>query len=169
MLDFLVLVLFPFGMAFAAASDLTTMTISNRLQVVLLAGFMVAAALVGMDLATFGMHVGAGLLVLVVAFGCFAFGWIGGGDAKLAAVTALWFGFGLPLAEYLVTSAFFGGILTLLILFARAKPLPTVLAGQSWAVRLHDEKSGIPYGIALAGAALSVYPNTFWMTAAIGS
>lgn len=168
MLEFLVLVLFPFAMAFAAASDLTTMTISNRLQIVLIAGFFAAAFAAGLDAQTVGMHVAAGALVLVVAFGCFAFGWIGGGDAKLAATTALWFGFGLPLAQYLITAALFGGALTLFILFARARPLPSVLAGQSWVTRLHDEKTGIPYGIALAASALAIYPSTFWMTAAIG-
>ena len=33
------------------------------------------------------------LAVLVVTFMFFARGWIGGGDAKLAAATALWLGF----------------------------------------------------------------------------
>ena len=41
---------------------------------------------------TIGMHVGAAA-VLVVSFVFFARGWIGGGDAKLAAATALWLGF----------------------------------------------------------------------------
>ena len=43
-------------------------------------------------------------LVLVGAFAFFSFGWIGGGDAKLAAATSLWLGFGLTL-PYLVYAA----------------------------------------------------------------
>ena len=39
------------------------------------------------------MHIAAGFAVLAVAFVCFSLGWVGGGDAKLAAATALWFGF----------------------------------------------------------------------------
>jgi prepilin peptidase CpaA len=31
--------------------------------------------------------------------------------------------------------------------------------------RLHDKKGGVPYGIALAAAALLVYPDTLWMQA----
>ena len=46
-----------------------------------------------MSLQAISMHVAAGFAVLTIAFVFFACGWIGGGDAKLAAATALWFGF----------------------------------------------------------------------------
>ena len=42
-------------------------------------------------------------------------------------------------------------------------PLPRLLVGQEWAERLHRKDSGVPYGIALAAAALAVYPDTIWM------
>ena len=74
---------------------------------------------------------GAGATVLVVAFGCFAMGWVGGGDAKVAAAAALWFGFG-HLLDYLLYASLFGGALTLLLLQFRQWPLPTLLAGQAW-------------------------------------
>ena len=45
----------------------------------------------------------------------------------------------------------------------RLMPLPAMLEGQAWAVRLHRADSGVPYGIALAAAALTVYPHTIWM------
>ena len=61
------------------------------------------------------MHFGAGLVVLVFAFICFARGWIGGGDAKLAAATALWLGFDL-LMPYLLYASLLGGVLTILII-----------------------------------------------------
>jgi len=84
-LDAARLMLFPALMAFAAASDLFTMTISNRVSLALAAGFLVLAMLSGMDLHDILSHIGAGAAVLAVAFTCFAMGWVGGGDAKVAA------------------------------------------------------------------------------------
>src|SRR5258705_7402876 len=84
-LDIARLLLFPALMAFAAASDLFTMTISNRVSLALLAGFLALALLSGMGLYDVLSHIGAGAAVLTVAFGCFAMGWIGGGDGKVAA------------------------------------------------------------------------------------
>lgn len=163
----LLLGLFPAAMVFAAASDLVTMTISNRLSLFLAGSFFAAAALIGMPLAQVGYHVLASLLVLSVTFGFFAAGWIGGGDAKLAAATALWFGFP-HLIEYLFFASIFGGVMTLLLLQLRGWPLPRALAGMQWIARLHARSSGVPYGIALAAAGLAVYPKTPFMQALAG-
>src|SRR5579864_8380864 len=92
-LDIVRLSLFPALMAFAAVSDLLTMTISNRVSIALAAGFLALALASGMAPYDILDHVGAGATVLVVAFVCFAMGWIGGGDAKVAASASLWFGF----------------------------------------------------------------------------
>jgi prepilin peptidase CpaA len=158
------LTLFPAMMAFAASSDLLTMTIANRVSLILIAGFVILAALSGISGADLLSHLGAAALVLAVAFLCFACGWIGGGDAKLAAATALWLGFS-HLFDYLIYASLLGGALTLVIVQFRAFPLPRLLIGQDWAERLHKEGGGVPYGIALAAAALMVYPQTQWMTA----
>jgi prepilin peptidase CpaA len=163
-LDLVRLLLFPALMAFAAVSDLFTMTISNRISLLLIAGFVVLAAFGGLSLYAVSMHVAAGLAVLTITFGCFAAGWIGGGDAKLAAATALWLGFD-HLLLYLVYAAFTGGALALVLLSLRNWALPVVLLGQEWAHRLQDTKRGIPYGIALAIAALVIYPETEWVKA----
>ncbi|MFZ5691470.1 MAG: A24 family peptidase [Pseudomonadota bacterium] len=156
------LFLFPTLMAFAAFSDLFTMTISNRVSLLLVGGFFVMALLVGMTGADLVSHLGTGAAVLAVTFTLFACGWIGGGDAKLAAATALWLGFG-PLMSYLIYASLFGGVLTLAIMQYRTMPLPAALAGQAWAIRLHRADVGVPYGIALAAAAITVYPHTIWM------
>jgi prepilin peptidase CpaA len=158
---------FPVGMAFAAASDLLTMTISNKLTLGLAAAFVILAPLTGMDLATFGMHWAAGGIVLAIAFVCFAFGWIGGGDAKFAAVATLWLGWENA-AEFVGIASILGGGLTLAILSFRRAVLPAFIVRQPWVQRLHQEHAGVPYGIALAAAALVVYPHTLWATAAIG-
>jgi prepilin peptidase CpaA len=158
------LTLFPGMMAFAASSDLFTMTIANRVSLILAAGFVVLALMTGMHGGEMLWHVGAGALVLVIAFALFSFGWIGGGDAKLAAVTALWLGFA-HLFDYLVYSSLLGGALTVALIQFRMLPLPQVLASRDWIERLHRRGGGVPYGIALAAAALLIYPHTEWMTA----
>jgi prepilin peptidase CpaA len=162
--DTIRLLLFPAMMAFAASSDLLTMTISNRVSLILVGGFFVMAAVTGMSVTDALWHVAAAVIVLVVAFGFFARGWIGGGDAKLAAATALWLGFD-HLMPYLLYASLLGGALTLLLVQFRMVPLPQALARQEWIQRLHRKDGDIPYGIALAAAALIIYPDTRWMTA----
>jgi len=156
------LLLFPAAMAFAASSDLFSMTISNRVTLLLIAGFFALALASGMDPRDILSHVGAAVLVLAVTFAFFALGWIGGGDAKLAAATALWLGFD-HLIAYLLYASIFGGLLTLLMIRFRLMPLPAALAEQDWVKRLHRLDGGVPYGIALAAAALLIYPDTTWM------
>jgi prepilin peptidase CpaA len=160
--DTLRLMLFPAMMAFAASSDLLTMTISNRVSLILAGGFFALAIASGMGPTDMLMHVAAAAIVLVAAFVCFARGWIGGGDAKLAAATALWLGFD-HLLEYLLYASLFGGALTILILQFRMLPLPRLLVGKEWIERLHKKDGGVPYGIALAAAALCIYPDTSFM------
>jgi prepilin peptidase CpaA len=160
--DIIRLVLFPAAMAFAAASDFLTMTISNRVTLVLLAGFAVLAVVGGMTTGDALSHIGAAAAVLAVTFAFFACGWIGGGDAKLAAATALWLGFD-HLMAYLLYASIFGGVLTVVVIRFRLMPLPQALASQEWAKRLHRIDGGVPYGIALAAAALLIYPETSWM------
>lgn len=160
--DVIRLLLFPALMAFAASSDLLTMTISNRLSLALTGGFLLVAFITGMSLYAFGMHVAAAAVVLLAAFVFFSRGWIGGGDAKLAAATALWLGFD-HLLDYMLYASLFGGALTLAILQFRKLPLPSALSRQAWILRLHETGGGVPYGIALAAAALAVYPKTGWM------
>jgi prepilin peptidase CpaA len=159
------LILFPALMAFAASSDLLTMTISNRVSLILAGGFVLLAVATGMSFNDILWHLAAAGIVLVVAFVFFSRGWIGGGDAKLAAATALWLGFD-HLLPYLIYASLFGGALTLLLIQFRLAPLPAMLARQPWVLRLHDRNGGVPYGIALAAAALAVYPQTQWMAAA---
>jgi len=153
------LLLFPLMMAFAASSDLLTMRISNRVVLLLVAIFCAVAVGINMPLQEFGLHIACATMVLIVAFAFFALGWIGGGDAKLAAATTFWLGFGVTL-PYLLYASLIGGMMTLLILAARHLPLPRFLSRITWIDRLHDQKTGIPYGIALAIAGLLTYSDT---------
>jgi len=162
--DLLLLTIFPGAMALAAATDFFTMTVPNRIAMVLVVGFLVAAPLVSLGWPEIGLHFGLAVAALVVTFTLFSFGWIGGGDAKLFAATCLWVG-PAALLSYSVFSALIGGALTLALLFWRGVPLPEMLISQNWLVRLHDPKEGVPYGIALAAAGLLVYPQTPFMAA----
>ncbi len=77
--EFGLLVLFPFLMAYAAASDLLTMLIPNRISLALVAGFAVLAASGLMTPGEIGLHVGAAALVLTATFTLFALNIIGAG------------------------------------------------------------------------------------------
>ena len=153
------LAIFPALMAYAAASDLLTMKIPNRVSIALVGCFPVAAVACGLTPTAIALHAAAGAAVLVVTFGLFALGWVGGGDAKLAAATALWLGLEWAPA-YLINSAIWGGVLTLAMLLLRACPLPQAAMARPWVARLHDRRTGIPYGIALAAGGLLVFPHT---------
>jgi len=159
-----VLMAAPILMVFAAIYDVMTMTIPNRLSLLLLATFVLAALLVSFGWYETALHLAAGALVLAVGIGLFAAGWVGGGDVKFAAGTALWLGFG-QLLEYLFISALAGGVLTLLILVMRRMPLPAVAQNWVWLERLHNPTNGVPYGVALAFGGLMVIPRSpLWVT-----
>ena len=158
MLEALIFVVFPFCMVFAAVSDMLSMTIANRVSLLLVATFAVVAPLTGMDWATYGWHFAAGALVLAVTFGLFALGGMGGGDAKLLAATAVWMGFNLHLIEYLVASAFLGGVLTLHPVY-RGSPLADHTGQNMFLRNFADAKAGVPYGIALGIGGLIAYPR----------
>lgn len=155
----LVLLVFPALLALAAGWDLASYTIPNRIPLAILGAFALLVVVSGMPGAQLGLHLAAGAVALAVGFAMFAAGYIGGGDAKLFAVTALWFGF-TDLLNYTLSAAVLGGGLTLIILLARRVPLPAGLTGCGWIVRLHDSHSGIPYGVALAAGALLSLPES---------
>jgi prepilin peptidase CpaA len=151
---------FPFVMAFAAAMDLLTMRIANSVSLGLAATFAVVAFVAGMPMQVMLMHLGVGVAALVVGMVLFSLRLVGGGDAKLFAGAALWIGFDhfVPFFAYVTI---FGGALALLLLAYRKTPadffpLPT------WAARLHNVREGMPYGVAIAAGALTVYPLTSW-------
>ena len=155
-MSFIALLIFPIFMAYAAASDLLTLRLPNHLTFSLGLVFCAMAAWLLMPFEMFLNHLACGVAMLVIGFGMFACGWIGGGDAKLAAGIALWLGWA-NLLDYLVLTALAGGILSLLILQWRRMTIPVMLAQVRWLTRLHDRNQGVPYGVPLAFAALHFY------------
>lgn len=152
---------FPVVVTVAACYDLLTMQIPNRFPAALAIAFLASALLAGFPPATVGFHLLAGLGILVGTFALFAFGFLGGGDAKLAAAIALWLGIEQAL-PFLLLTALFGGALSLVVLAFRSVPLPGFLLGWPPALQLHEKGAGVPYGVAIAAAALAVFPDTQW-------
>lgn len=171
MIEASLLIFFPCLVAYAAASDLFTMTIPNRVSLMLVAGFAAMAPFVPLTLADVGFHLLAGACIFAVGLTFFTFGWMGGGDVKVFSAIALWLGFAGPLFDFLFLATLYGGILTLALLLFRNKipVLPGIASGQSWLVRLHDRQEGIPYGITISLAALQVYPETIWFQALVAA
>ena len=160
MLEAIIFVVFAFSMAFAAFSDLLTMTIANRVSLLLIGTFAIIAPLTGMDLVTYGWHFAAGGLLLAITFGLFAMGGLGGGDAKLLSAIAVWCGFGDPLVEYMLYATLLGGLLTISIVLWRGSH-SAYYAGAHFAFleKLARKDVGVPYGIALGAAGLIAAPS----------
>src|SRR2546430_13623281 len=99
--DAIRLTLFPAMMAFAASSDFLTLTISNRVSLILVGGFVALAVIGGVRAADVLSHLAPGCVVLVAAFSLFARGILGGGRAQLPAAPAPRLGF-RPLLAHLL-------------------------------------------------------------------
>lgn len=156
---------FPGLMALAASMDLVTMTIPNAIPLALALSYLALATALRLPLETVAFGVACGLAALAVGFVLFWRNWIGGGDAKLAAATALWLGWG-SIVDYAIAASIFGGVLTLAVLAFRLSPLPNALGRRRWIARLARPGAGVPYGIALAAAGLLMFPNSpIWLAA----
>ena len=155
----LVLVALPLLLAVAGVFDLASFTIPNFLQAALVASFVAFVFATHLRAPDIGLHLLAGFIGLAIGFTLFVLGYVGGGDAKLFAAVVLWLGF-KDLMPYTLVATMLGGVLTLGLMGLRHLPLPALLARQSWILRLHDERAGIPYGVALAAGVFVVLPGT---------
>ncbi|WP_114966546.1 A24 family peptidase [Alkalilacustris brevis] len=154
--------LFCGAMVCAGLDDLRRMRIENRLVLVLLAGYAVLAPLSGFTIADLSRSAAVAGVVLLLGFLLFAAGWIGGGDAKLAAVTALWLG-AEHVLDYILLLSLLGALLTLGILLLRAASLPQPWAEAAFVRNLYSRRRGIPYGVALSVAGLWVFVQSPWL------
>jgi len=153
------LTVFPALAIVAALKDVTSYTIPNWISLALLAAFVPAAVVSGAPLAVLGLCLATGFGALLLGMGMFAAGWIGGGDAKLFAASALWIGW--PGAvPFMLATGLAGGALTMAILALRSGWLEPVLAGSpAWLRRLGTQGGDLPYGVAIAIGALATFPD----------
>ncbi|MBY5408284.1 peptidase [Rhizobium leguminosarum] len=163
-----VFVILPLCLAIAAFSDLFTMTIPNRVSLILVASFLPLAPLSGLSLEAIGMHLVAAAIVFGACFALFAFNVMGGGDAKLLSATALWFGLNQSLAFLMTDVAAVGGLVTLLILLVRTQTNTILAIGLPVPNSLLLAKK-IPYGIAIAIGGFMAFPSSPLFLAALES
>jgi prepilin peptidase CpaA len=138
----------------AAFQDMAKLTIANIFPTLILLLFPVWVAVVGPE-ADIWMNGVNFLIIFGVGLGLFALKWLGGGDVKLFAATALWFDFSgiVPLVFY-VTMA--GAGLTIILALLRRMVPAGVKSRFEWAI--FERKGPIPYGVAIAiGAILCIY------------
>ncbi|ACI57448.1 prepilin peptidase CpaA [Rhizobium leguminosarum] len=154
-----VFMILPLCLAMAGFSDLFTMTIPNRVSLILIVSFFVLAPLSGLGLQAIGMHLAAAAIVFSACFALFAFNVMGGGDAKLLSATALWFGLNESLLFLMSDVAIIGGFITLLILMVRAQADTILAIGLPVPNSILIAKK-IPYGIAIAIGGFMAFPSS---------
>jgi prepilin peptidase CpaA len=141
------------GQGWASVSDALRMRIPNALILYLLAGFVITVAVSQPGWVDLVAHLAVGLALLGGGVVLFARGWMGGGDVKLLAVTGLWLG-PAAMPALLLLTALAGGVLTLAMIVARALGAHRLAGGRIAALR--DPMDRVPYGIAIAAAAIAV-------------
>ncbi|WP_319411506.1 prepilin peptidase [uncultured Cohaesibacter sp.] len=155
----------PLVFAYAASSDLFTMRISNRVALIFLIAFPLFAYGIGMSWMDALSHLGVGLITFIVVYLLWMFKCIGGGDAKFAAVAAIWLGPELTL-WFFALSSIYGALMAIGFTVVRSGFLPGFLVKMEWALRLYTVKR-IPYGLALGVAGLQIYAISDWMDAGV--
>lgn len=150
--------IFLAAMLYAAVSDLRTRRIPNWLVISLGVAYVPLAVFAGYEAMTMAVSFTVAVLVFGLGSFCFAKGWIGGGDVKFGSVIVLWLGAPLAL-PYLLVAAIFGAIFTLAALLGLRLMANSGRGGAS----LRDD--GVPYGPALACAALLLFQASPWANA----
>ncbi len=130
----------------AAGFDVWRFEIPDTLSIVLV------GTAIGYGLLTPGFgwlsHIAAALLFFAIGLALFASGWMGGGDIKLMTGIAAWTGLWGLVVQLLVTSIA-GGLVTLLLLAARAGVARAGVAEARLPRLLHAD-APIPYAVAIA-------------------
>lgn len=161
------LMLFPLLMILGGAGDVMTRRIPNSLVVGTAALFLPAALVTGMPLWIMSLHVATAAVLLVLGFGLFSFGVVGGGDAKMMAAAGLWLGF--PCSILFITfSALAGGLLAAAMGLWFLVTMEGGVHSAWFDKTVAPLKPSVPYGFALAAGAILATPFSWWMRAAIG-
>ena len=151
---------FAAAMLHAALTDLRCRRIRNWVVAALAVAWAPLAIAAGLSLGQMGWSLLAAAMVFAGGFGCFCAGWLGGGDVKLASVAALWLGAGQAL-PFLVLTALLGAVLSLLLL-ALQRLGPLASGGRVGDAAIPRE---VPYGLALALAAIGLLNDSPWIAA----
>ncbi|MDH6265332.1 prepilin peptidase CpaA [Rhizobium sp. SG_E_25_P2] len=162
-----VLVIFPLCMAMAATNDFLSMTIPNRLSVILVASFLCIAPFSGLSAIDLGWHLLTGVVVFAAGFALFALRVMGGGDAKILAASAIWYGWTDATVAYFAYVGLFGGLLAVIVLLLRANANFIILSGLPVPATMMQANK-VPYGIAIGAAAFATFPQSPMFQSIVG-
>lgn len=157
--------LFSIPLIIAALNDAASMKIPNWVSVALIAGYFLIVPFVWQGFADFGVHLLVGLTFLVAGFAMFAFGWLGGGDAKLMAAAALWMTWPDSVVFILYTTLF-GAALGLFLLVGRAF-IPVRVMTSAWMYTMFKDQKKMPYGLAIAAGGIYTISQSAIMKVAL--
>jgi prepilin peptidase CpaA len=158
LIGLIVTIIFAVPLLAASCTDFWSMKIPNVISLAMAAGFFLALPLTWPGLPVLGEHLMVGFIFFVAGFLFFAAGWIGGGDAKLMAAIALWFGWADVVPLILYTTAF-GAALGIFMMVGNVM-LPLKLRTSVLGMRMFQGKTDMPYGLALSAGALFVWPTS---------
>lgn len=165
----LALIVFPLLALAAGLSDVLTYRIPNPITAAIAVLVVPAALFFAMPLDVALWHLVAAVCVLVAGFALFAFGVIGGGDAKLIAASTLWIG-PAALLPFVVNTALCGGALAVIYFAWSAIQFHFDATHHdcdtSVIKRIAAYKRNLPYGAAIAIGACVAFPQTWWFSGA---
>ncbi len=151
-------------MLLAARSDARDLRISNKLTATMAASGLFAVGLLGSGATAMLLAAFTGVATLAIAWVLFEFGWLGGGDVKLAGAAAIWLGPEATLAFVFATTVF-GAVLALVLLMLSRWDMMLGMVGPHWRTRLTADTISVPYALAMAPAGvlaiLARFPNLF--------
>ena len=158
---------FAFLMLIAAWTDAAKFTIPNWVPGVMIALWLAAAPFLGLTWMQAGLSLATFAGVLALGLALWAPGWLGGGDVKLIAAGALWFGWPDVLAFLVAAAAAGGGLALVLIALRRLAPVLPVRAEAIGKTAL-AQGAPAPYAVAIAAGALFVLPQSAIFSAYAG-
>jgi prepilin peptidase CpaA len=154
---------FVFCVVYAMITDYSRLRIPNMISIVLALAFFPFALIAGPQAIPLLPHLALAALIFALLFLCFAFGWMGGGDVKLAGAIMLWMGPSQG-ANFVALFAMLGGALAFglwslrraALQFPLIETVPVLSRFSSWA------REGVcPYALPIGTAALLVAPDLF--------
>ncbi|HWA21419.1 MAG TPA: prepilin peptidase [Caulobacterales bacterium] len=156
MIAILFLSIFAVLLLWAAACDVATMEIPNRISLLLVGIYPVAALACALPWQGILLHLAIGVGAFVLCWGMFMLGVFGGGDAKVLAAATVWTGLSPALSQLLLWTCIAGGGLAALAIVSRKrfKPTPALPAF----VNTFLGETHLPYAAAIAVGGLFALP-----------
>jgi prepilin peptidase CpaA len=158
---------FAFLMLAAAGFDMARFTIPNWIPALMIGLWLVSAPFLSMGWMDAGLSLATFAGFLAIGMALWAPGWLGGGDVKLIAAGALWFGWPDALSFLLVAMAA-GGLLALVLLVLR-RLSPAFQVDAQWLGKTAlAQGAPVPYAVAIAGGAMIWLPQSQIFAAYVG-